>query len=84
MPHHIAAAYDRVDWWTAPHLAYSKGLHDGYAAGLASADAHLVAALTQALGGINCPDYSTAVRRHHRALDAIARRRALDTGKAAA
>ncbi len=63
-------------WWLHELIehftdaAYTAGYQDGYAA----ADADLVAALTRALGGPDCPDYRTAVRRHHRLSDAKARR----------
>lgn len=31
--------WDHVDWWNDPHLAYARGLVDGYAAGRADKDA---------------------------------------------
>lgn len=75
--------YDLVDWTAVPHLAYAKGLADGYELGRQAADAAMVAALAEALGGAGCTDYRQAVRRHERTLAALARRRRFDTGQAA-
>jgi hypothetical protein len=59
---------------------YELGLIEGYARGRADADAELVGALAEMLGGPGEDDYRKAVRRHHATLDALARRSRADQG----
>lgn len=68
------AVHRHLEWEV--EQAYAQG----YADGLARADADELRALVTALGGADCPGWRVAVERHERALARVDRRRRADAG----
>lgn len=69
---------NRVAWWTAPHLAYRKGLDDGARMGYEQAIRDIFEGFRQSLGATGDTTFKEAMSRHIAESDAATRRREWD------